>query len=90
MVVTKHYVYIQKVFVYLCLDNFTITEKNVDIWIIFYILPANVPVVKRSIMLFNFCCAAFLASASALKRNSIATDRLRIMFVLPSHFLYES
>ena len=50
--------------------------------VLYFYLPANVPVVNLSIMLFNLAFAAFLASASALSRNSIATERFRIISVL--------
>ena len=54
-----------------------------SILIVLYLkLPANVPVVNLNIMLFNLAFAAFLASASALSRNSIATERLRIISVM--------
>ena len=50
--------------------------------VLYFYLPANVPVVNLNIMLFNLAFAAFLASASALSRNSIATERFRIISVL--------
>ena len=60
-----------------------INDVQLSILHVLYVyLPANVPVVNLNIMLFNLAFAAFLASASALSRNSIATERFRIISVL--------